>query len=123
MLAYKTVWEKHRGVFVSSTASDELEVRYRIGQWAEAPVGGLLCWGSLDAAVEFQAYLHGRFAFEAEVEDPLPLPPIRALNPDWRECAEWIWLRHCDPYGDNVRWPAGTVAFRRVKLLRRVVAV
>ena len=121
LVAYKTVWEKRRGVFVSAAASGELQVRYIPGQWAEAPVGGLLCWGSLESATKFRAYR--RFVFEAEAEDPLPLPPVRVLHPEWRDFAEGVWLRHCDPCGDNVGWPEGTIAFRRVKILRRVAAV
>ena len=123
MIAYKVVWEKRRGVFVSSTASDELEVRYRIGRWTEAPIGGLLCWDSLERATKFRIYNRRFVTFEAKVEDPIPLPPIRAVCPDLLDCAEHIWLRHQDPYCDNANWPSGTMAFRRVRLLKRLAAV
>ena len=118
---YKTVWEKRRGVFVSAAASGELEVRYRIGRWVEAPVGGLLCWDSLESAERFRTYNNRRFAiFEAKAKDPLPLPPVRALYPEWLDFAESVWIHHRDPYGrDGVSWPGGTLAFRRVKLVRQ----
>ena len=108
-----------------------LNTIYRVGKWAKAPVGGLLVFSSLDTAKDFRA-LTGDFLFVAQARGPVPLP-IDRLAPYGRyenyqgrkkffALFRNLWKRGVSrsQYSQKDGWPTGTVAYREVKLVRRI---
>lgn len=130
-MPYKVIKRSTDGlmsVFVKGVASgDAPVVRYRPGEWAEAPIGGLLCFGSLSSAL---LWLHDDAAppvpggpvevWEVETGDPVSLPKFRALLNERRDM-EAVWAGMQPPSGFVGRWDEGVVAYRKVRLVRRVL--
>jgi len=130
--AYKVVRRTERGALVScSTDHPELTVQYRPGEWAEAPVGGLLVFSSWAYADGFACGLRAKTrnhyeVWESEAEEPVRLPDLRVACTDMVNAVKWLWRHPClQPVADEIRlggfdrWPTGTWAFRRVRLIRR----
>jgi hypothetical protein len=97
-------------------------VIYYPGRWVTAPFGGLLVW-----AEEYKAKLpEFEELWKAEVEEQVPLPPykvrLNSTNPyEMYNLARRLWWggENLDPiYLDE--WPAGTEAWKRVKLVERL---
>jgi hypothetical protein len=109
---YKVVCVEADGRLTSVATSGTLEVEYTPGRWVEAPVGGLLAFADYESAQRFgtgQVWL-------ADAEEPVPLPP-RGLACPTEERATLLW----EGRGSGaLHWPWGTVAFRRIRLLRRI---
>jgi hypothetical protein len=95
---------------------------YYPGRWTTAPFGGLLVW-----AEEYKAE---RRAFEeqwkVEVEEQVPLPSCRLRFVAWLTPSEIFNLARRLWEGEKLdpvyleEWPAGTEAWRRVKLVERL---
>lgn len=80
---YKVVLLSENKKYFSAFARGWTEVVYRIGEFAEAPFGGLLVFDSLQHAREYISDVtHSTFViFECEVKEPVKLPPKRATTP------------------------------------------
>lgn len=109
---YKVV-EEADSRLTSVATGGELEVEYAPRRWAEAPVGGLLVFTGLEAAQQFCP--EGQI-WEADAEDPVPLPPRGLVYPT-KEQAELIWEGRTE---GALEWPEGTAAFRRVRIHTRI---
>jgi hypothetical protein len=118
MQVYKVVAKRGQRL-ASSHAWGELEVAYKPGQWAEAPVGGLLAFDSFEAARAFalRQYPRRRQVWEAEADEAVPLPAYCLIGPTSTARARAVWEQNKRA---SARWPEGTVAYRRLRLLRRV---
>ncbi len=124
---YKVVDQELHSVIAPT--KEGLEVQYQVGEFATAPVGGLLCFVELEHAKVFQQYCNSVLAhvkvgrsfqvFRCEAEEPVTLPPHKA-DCKARYCIEECWAGKYDGLEDMRPWPPGTVAFKRVKLLERV---
>lgn len=111
---YKVVANKLSGDFTSMRAMGLAEVTYKIGEFVEAPdwlakQGYHLCVfdtekNAKDMNMSFPIFL-------AVAEDRVSLPPL--LMSDFLEMGEM------EPFSD-IKWPTGTLMFKRVKLIRRV---
>lgn len=128
---YKIVrWEKVRGEWVSRFAEGPLSVTYREGEWAEAPVGGLFAFRMLKAARLETEYAgdESLAVFRCTGEEPVAIPgepELALLIASWvastdaesvmARVREW-WAR--EPTAEAPGW---WVAFRRLRLLDRVV--
>lgn len=123
---YKVVKpEPHRDLpgvvqFVSAIADNNLKVTYSKETWATAPVGGLMVFKTLEHAREFTKNKRNRVViFKCTVAAPVPLPA---------ECTcVWfqgllfyarLWQTRRRPY--SRAFPAGTAAFRLVKLIKEI---
>lgn len=105
--------------FVSALADNNLKVIYPKGAWATAPVGGLMVFKTLEHAREFVKNKRDRVIFKCIVAAPVPLPA---------ECTcVWfqgllfyarLWQTRRRPY--SRAFPAGTAAFRLVKLTEEI---
>jgi hypothetical protein len=109
---YKVVYEEADGRLTSVATGGELEVEYVPRRWAEAPVGGLLVFTNYEAALQFGA---GQ-VWQADAEDPVPLPPRGLVCPTEKQ-AELIWEGRTT---GALEWPEGTTAFRRVRIHTRI---
>ena len=130
--AYKVVRRTEQGTLVSCLMDHpELLVEYKPGEWAEAPVGGLLAfwsWASADGFAQgLHAMTHEQYeVWESEAEEPVRLPDLRVACTDMVNAVKWLWRHPClQPVADEIRlggfgsWPTGTQAFKRVRLLKR----
>ena len=94
---------------------------YIPGEWVEAPVGGLICCNSEYAAANMA--FGSAQVWEAEGEEFMELP-INWHDPfglHGQEDAGRYWDEEGsrdDCFKDG--WPPGTIAFKRIKLVRRV---
>lgn len=98
----------------------DLELEYRMNEWTEAHIGGVLCFSSLEYAIRFLAgFDPSPFAILRCIgEKPLTLPhgaPLIFYHQDQIKIAKAAWS------GQDVHrevqvdfWPDGTVAYRRV---------
>ena len=131
-VAYKVVRRTEQGTLASCLMDHpELTVQYRPGEWAEAPVGGLLVFSSWAYADGFACGLRAKTrnhyeVWESEAEGPVQLPDLRVACTDMVNAVKWLWGHPClRPVADEIRlggfdrWPTGTWAFRRVRVLRR----
>ena len=129
---FKVVRRTEQGTLVSCLMDHpELLVEYKPGEWAEAPVGGLLVFSSRASADGFaqrlRAKTHNRYeVWECEAEESVLLPGLRVACTDMVNAVKWLWGHPClRPVADEIRlggfgsWPTGTWAFRRVRLIRR----
>jgi len=121
IVRYKVVMAEPRGLY-SATAPTSYRVEYRLGEWAAAPVGGLLVFGSEPSATSFALQLmescYPVEVYKAECEDMVPLPECRAFDPADTDTVYKVW--HGGEVVDFGLWPEGTEAYRRVRLLERV---
>jgi hypothetical protein len=115
MRVYKVV-EVLNNDRISAVAAGELQVTYPPREWVEAPVGGLLAFRTLEQAREWARAREGGEIWEADGESPVALPPRALAYPARVDQAVSIW----DGYPVGVDWPSGTVAFERIRLLKRV---
>jgi hypothetical protein len=109
-----------------------LVVEYRPGEWAEAPVGGLLVFEEYQQAdlLLGALYVATRDEFEiwrCEASERVRLPEFSLTRTDFRDLVELLWasedvraIRHQIWPARLEFWPEGTQAYRRVKLLERV---
>jgi hypothetical protein len=129
---FKVVRRTEQGTLVScATDHPELMVQYRPGEWAEAPVGGLLVFSNWTYADGFACGLYAKThkpyeVWECEAEEPVQLPDLRVVCTDFVGVVKWLWRHPClRTVIDEIRlggfepWPTGTWAFRRVCLIRR----
>jgi hypothetical protein len=133
MRAFKVV-RMDNGRLWSACARDGLLCEYVPGQWAAAPVGGLLVFRSAGEARRWLRESGAEYALEiwlADCEDPVRLPAIGVGFPWVKQIMEYVWTHGDVPtdrdsawqtYGPilELDWPAGTLAFRRVRLICRV---
>lgn len=128
MIAYKVVrrdGDKLRSLFHPT-------FEYKVGEWVEAPAGGLLTLFPLFRAEEYMTVeqCEGMTLFTAEVEQEVDLPRLRMEIEDLREYPELvaaIWARKFEELPMSTEdltgwWPRGTVAYRKVKLIEEVKA-
>jgi len=110
------VWSMMSGVY-----------KYYKNRWMIAPIGGFLCYSSLEAAQMF--WLPNSTIWECRAEEELDLP-VRITNfgvvsePDVVEAA-WDPMLHDELSNDllykNPRiWEEGTVAYKRLILTKKV---
>jgi hypothetical protein len=130
MQCYKVV-RMEQGRLWSACARDELQCEYVPGQWTTAPVGGLLVFRSEKDARRWVRECGAEYAFQiwlADCEDLVRLPAIGVGSPWVKQIAEYVWTNGDVPpdrdsawqkYGPilELDWPAGTLAFRKVKLI------
>jgi hypothetical protein len=132
MQQYYKVVRMESGRLWSACARDELQCEYVPGQWATAPVGGLLVFRSEKDARRWvrECCAGAEYMIQvwlADCEDPVPLPRIALGYPWIKKIAEHVWSKGALPeriegwvrYGPilDADWPAGTLAFRKVKLI------
>jgi hypothetical protein len=103
---------------VSPWASAPYIVEHPLGEWVTAPVGGLFVYDSLPVAALAAARRSSRCEiWRVDVEDPVPLPGRRARLPnDYAACWDGTLPRRY-----RLGWDAHTAAFRRIRLVARVV--
>jgi hypothetical protein len=129
---YKVLRRTEYGKLVSCAVDHpELVVQYRPGEWAEAPVGGLLVFTDYAPADLFAGalYVATRATFEiwhCEVSEQVRLPEFSVTRTDLKDAVERLWasedvraIRHEIWPARLEFWPEGTRAYRRVKLLER----
>jgi hypothetical protein len=118
---FKVVAVDNKGRLSSVIARWALKVQYRPGQWADAPIGGLLAFASLEAARRFADGFRARGQsvqiWEAEGHGAVELPE-KCVLPGALRIAEARQLWSGGP-GDS-SWPSDTVAYIRIKLIRRI---
>jgi hypothetical protein len=130
MRCYKVV-RMEQGRLWSACARDDLKCEYIPRQWTTAPVGGLLVFRTKKDAERWVYECGAGYAFQvwlADCEDPVPLPETGLGYPWIKWIAERVWASGAAPrwaegrYGPilDADWPAGTLAFRKVKLVRKV---
>jgi hypothetical protein len=123
MRVYKVVRED-RGRFKSAVMGDtEFAAHYVVGEFTHAPIGGLLCFPTVEEAIVFMGRCeafhpeHDFAVFSAEGEGRMVLPHCSA-SVKIRKVVEEVWKGTCDCH--NYSWPPTTIAFERVRLLERV---
>jgi hypothetical protein len=133
-MRYYKVVRMEGGQLWSAGVRDELQCEYIPGQWTVAPVGGLLVFRSQKDARRWIRKCGSANAFQiwlADCEDPVSLPAVGLGYPWIRRAAEYVWATGLVPlhtegwlnyqsyilYSD---WPAGTLAFRKVRLIRLI---
>lgn len=113
---YKIVYKTDDKRLSSLFAPPPYSVNYHVGEWATAPVGGLLAFKTLKQA---KAYRFGerKEIWAASAEEPVPLPRWAATSSlVYRQC----WADEAlEPVFRQI-WPDGTVAYRRIRLNRLV---
>jgi hypothetical protein len=127
---YKVV-RNENGKLLSAVVDPPLCLEYKPGKWVRATIGGILVFTTKRAAIEAMKYLN----FEADLElwscdtrHLVKLPKYRLLGLPDISYVEALWARKFDSlheweYGIwhyLSYWPAGTRAYREVKLLRKV---
>jgi hypothetical protein len=113
MQVYKVVHREPDGRLTSMATTGDLEVEYQPGHWVEAPVGGLLAFDDYEAAQRF--WTAGQI-WLADAEEHVTLPP-RGLACPTESRAQLLWEGRTP---GALVWPYGTVAYRRLRLIRRV---
>ena len=127
---YKIVRNLHdgfntrRSVNIDIRNPSKYTTKYTPDEWIKAPIGGLLVFKELDAALRFMfmldPYPTELELWECDVEEEVPLPDIRSDNMHDDSILE-VWetphrsMAH-NSYAFTTGWPIGTAAFRRVKL-------
>jgi hypothetical protein len=133
MTAYKLVRRTAQGRLLSCAVEiPGLVVEYRPGEWAEAPVGGLLVFEQYQQADLLLGALYVATGAEFEIwrceaSERVRLPEFSVNRTDIKEVVELLWgsedvraIRHRIWPARLEFWPEGTRAYRRVKLLERV---
>jgi hypothetical protein len=123
MRVYKVVRED-RGRFKSAVMGDtEFAAHYVVGEFTHAPIGGLLCFPTVEEAIAFmgmcEAYnpKHDFAVFSADGEGKVDLPAY-AASARVRKLVEDVWNYIYDSH--SFQWPPTTIAFERVRLLERI---
>lgn len=121
------VGEGHDGRPVRrSITGSKYSVEYKVGVWCMAPIGGLLCMDNLEDAMRFmrRASAVGTLGsvtelWLCEVADKVELPPGH-FGPTNTSAIKSLWggAYTTSMQQIMVKWPAGTCAFKRVKLIR-----
>ena len=121
MITFKVVYVNHHGHRLSAVVDCNIYLCkcYTPEEWTVADVGGLLSFTSLEDAKQF---LHDRAPFEiwqTEAEDEVPLGKCSAVAhgitlEQATEC--WIGISS-EP---DRTWPKGTVAHRKLRLVKKV---
>lgn len=118
------VVQENDGELRSSLSHGVYTVVYKPSEEVEARVGGLLVFTSYENARRYAPYLGEHQIWEAEGFDKVTLPPRRAkvawgrnLDADSYERA---WKGDSSISDGHLKWPRGTKAFKRVKLVKKV---
>ena len=127
MLAYKVVQvNPHSGIVFSAVArTNELRVIYKVGEFVEAPVGGLLCFETLQHARDFQIKCWERSVdkwhaiFTCEGMEHVDLPQY-LTSYICLESVMKVWNGMTLHVISQTGIPKGTIAFKRVMLLKKV---
>ena len=130
---YKVVRRTEYGELVSCAVENpELIVEYRPGEWAEAPVGGLLVFEEYQQADLLLRALYVATGAEFEIwrceaSERVRLPEFSLTRTDFRDLVELLWdsedvraIRHQLWPARLEFWPEATQAYRRVKIVERV---
>jgi hypothetical protein len=123
---YKVVHVVDGTKLISYYARGPYMVEYRPGEWAEAPVGGLLAFKSIKAVEAFlDMPLHTLSlvgypirVWRAEAEERVALPAKYSclLDDDYKK----YWMAPRLARWSHYRWPDGTVAYQKLRLLERI---
>lgn len=114
------------GDLLSCVMMGPAQVRYPEGVWVEAPVGGILVFETREKAREFtRGWGFSDVVFvirEVEVEDEVELPKHREPGGMTLDELRELWAgkipeRFVKQYVYDFRWPRGTQAYRRVRLI------
>ncbi len=123
-ILYKVV-RRCNGKLVSLTAQGKYAVEYSTEEFAEAPIGGLLTFA--DQKNAFTCKASDTEIWECEGQQQVKLPLWRVSWLGALQGAEDIVEKVWSPKGNSLsglpyllEWPQGTLAFKRVKLLRKV---
>jgi len=112
------------GRLFSAFVESPFDLEYIPGQWTDAPIGGILVFTHKIFAVNFSYSVPSNEIWRCEVDGPVDLPPFRALvKCVYREVLIDIWRNQCrTDMGKNTlaNWPAGTVAYERVRLVEKI---
>ncbi len=137
MVKYKVVRQTLLGTDkihgTSVVATGPLHALYSTDEFTTAPIGGLLVFNHFEDAKIWRNQMNtlGLEVWKVEAEEPVHLPKARLNNPSWpgRDC-EYIWndrpdmvfneadSRYC---GVAYGWPNGTEAYKKIKLLEKVL--
>jgi hypothetical protein len=122
---WKVVMRQPRGTLTSVVARRFLRVKYVPGEWVEAKIGGLLAFSNLENAREFVEVFNGATFYpflqiwRCEVADPVALPDGGLYYFNLRASfARRLWSGGRPR--QTIEWPAGTAAFRRIKLIEKI---
>lgn len=113
-MPYKVVANDIQNNLVSACAWGNYECSYSPDTWTVAPIGGLLCFDNIDAAKMFlcEEMRKDLELWECEGENLVSLGFWNIGDP----VKGWAVI----PQITDHWWPAGTVAYKRVKLLKRI---
>lgn len=118
---YKVVTRAEADKRVS--ALSRIQVEYKPGEWAEAPIGGLFVFTSQEHAIVWRGCTPNQEIWECECEEPVSKPDLIEGVPDpnfltllW---AERFWSNDPTTFCDFV-FPRNTALFKRVKLIKKI---
>jgi hypothetical protein len=98
----------------------KLKVEYRPEYWTEASIGGLLAFDNLVSARRFALrslrYTWPGQIWLADADEQVSLPSTALACPD-EYFARLLWE---GKFTGGLQWPEGTVAFRKLRLVRRI---
>ena len=132
---YYKVVDRYQERYFSAFASGSLRIEYKLNEWSEASVGGLLVFDNLQAAVDFKTGRPYYDIFKCEVAEAVDLSKYRAdsvqaftqiniISKFWQNLSYEILESEILKlnmflfayYSGVSQWPEHTVAFKRVKL-------
>ncbi len=122
MKAYKVITKNHTSVY------SNFKHTYKVKRWTTGIAGtGLLCYKKLHDATRFNNILACGEVWEVEVRGKIKLPLYRIdianLRYEYFDRLKDLWHnkpRLIDQFPYIRGWPQGTVAYKEVKLIRRV---
>jgi hypothetical protein len=132
--AYKVV-RNTEGQLASASIEGPAALVYHPGKWVEAKIGGILVFSDEEEAVRFAERIGAnsvKYTMEvwlAEVEDPIKLPKYSLWYWGWDlpilERIQDVWEERWNKVRgfDLVRWPEGTLAFKRCLLSEKIKEV
>jgi len=121
---YKLVRQRFDGKLTSiRPPHPKFNVFYKVGDWIEAPVGGLLVFDNLPDASIFRHFFVGDVTirvFKVKVKNEVDLPPFGLYEAKDEDIVN-LWNNEVVSRRARIgEWPSGTRAFKKVKLLGEV---
>jgi len=124
MAEYFKVVRNRAGRLFSAFIKSPFDLEYIPGQWTEARIGGILVFTHKIFAVNFSYSVQSNEIWSCEVDGQVELPPFRVLvKCVSRDALIDIWTNQCRTKMSKntlANWPAGTVAYERVKLVEKI---
>lgn len=129
MAYYKVVRVTPDGCYHSAIVHNEIFAKeYKVGEWTVSTIGGLLVFFSKEAAIGFRNYYVRSTPtkiFEVEASGVVTLPKYGCGGFHWPAVSidyiERLWSGGSLAEWDApLAWPSGTLAFKKVKLIKEV---